>query len=142
MIAQGPESLRRLRLALSVASLANDGAIEQLGPLLHPELHVPSVPGLAPFKGYRGPDGFRRYFVEARSHGFHARADVTEAIVTVEGNVLASGDLVCTVDGESESLPAWFVYRFRDGLVSAIETYTDGKTARRGAHQPLGDASD
>ena len=118
-------------MALSVAELANAGKMEE--GLLHPELVVPSVPGVAPAPGFSGMDGIRRYFREAAAHNFLAQAALRAAHVTEAGNVFASGSLICTVSGHTEEFPAWFVYRFRDQLVSAIETYIDEDAAREAA---------
>lgn len=125
------EATKRLRMALSVADLANNCEMDE--GLLHPELAVPSVPGVAPAAGFFGIEGFRRYFEEAATHNFLAQAAFHTAHVTEAGNVLASGSLLCTVSELTQEVPAWFVYRFRDGLVSAIETYTDETAAREAA---------
>jgi len=49
--------------------------------------------------------------------------------VTPTGNVFATGELLSTVNGRTDGIPAWYVYRFRDGLVASIETYIDHDTA-------------
>lgn len=121
-ILDGLEATKRLRMALTVPDLAN--ACEMDEGLLHPDLAVPSVPGAAPSPGFYGIEGFRNYFKEAEDHGFLAQAAIHTARVTEAGNVLASGSLLCTVDAKYvNEVPAWFVYRFCDNLVSAIETY-------------------
>ncbi|MCW2990736.1 MAG: hypothetical protein JWM73_1330 [Solirubrobacterales bacterium] len=126
--------LERLALALRVALLAGEERLDEIQGLLHEDLEVPSVPGVAPGRGYRGIDGFSRYFAEAAAAGFRAVPEITAAEVTETGNVLATGRLVCHVRDAVEAVPAWFVYRFRDDRVSAIETYTDGAWARSAAH--------
>jgi hypothetical protein len=60
--------------------------------------------------------------------------------VTETGNVLASGSLLSTVDDVTSEVPAWFVYRFREGLVSAIETYLEADAAREQAGRPSAEA--
>jgi ketosteroid isomerase-like protein len=130
------EPLRRLHAALSVSSLFNAGRAEELAELLHPDVRVLSVPGVAPGAGYAGREGLLRYFDEAAEHGFVAHAAITEAHVTETGNVLASGSLLSTVQDLTSDVPAWFVYRFREQLVSAIETYLDRDTAREQARRP------
>jgi hypothetical protein len=40
------------------------------------------------------------------------RAEVTET-----GNVLAAGELISTTSQASAAISAWFLYRFRDGLI-------------------------
>jgi SnoaL-like domain len=127
------EPLRRLHAALSVSSLFNAGRTEELAEFVHPDVIVLSVPGVAPGAGYAGRDGLLRYFEEAAEHSFVAHAAITEASVTQAGNVLASGSLLSTVHDLTSDVPAWFVYRFRDELVSAIETYLDADTAREQA---------
>ena len=130
------EPLRRLHAALSVSSLFNAGRAEELAELVHPDVTVLSVPGVAPGAGYAGRDGLLRYFDEAAEHGFVAHAAITEALVTEAGNVLASGSLLSTVHDATSDVPAWFVYRFREQLVSAIETYLDRDTAQEQARRP------
>ncbi|HEX5924692.1 MAG TPA: nuclear transport factor 2 family protein [Baekduia sp.] len=130
------EPLRRLHAALSVSSLFNAGRTEELAELVHPDVTVLSVPGVAPGAGYAGRDGLLRYFDEAAEHGFVAHAAITEAHVTQAGNVLACGSLLSTVHDVTNDVPAWFVYRFREEMVSAIETYLDADTAREQARRP------
>jgi ketosteroid isomerase-like protein len=130
------EPLRRLHAALSVSSLFNAGRTAELTELVHPDVMVLSVPGVAPGAGYAGRDGLLRYFDDAAEHGFVAHAAITEAHVTEAGNVLASGSLLSTVHDLTSDVPAWFVYRFRDEMVSAIETYLDAETAREQACRP------
>jgi hypothetical protein len=130
------EPLRHLHAALSVSSLFNAGRAEELAELVHPDVTVLSVPGVAPGAGYAGRDGLLRYFDEAAERGFVAHAAITEALVTEAGNVLASGSLLSTVHDLTSDVPAWFVYRFREDLVSAIETYLDRDTARQQARRP------
>jgi ketosteroid isomerase-like protein len=125
----GLRPLARIALAMRVALLASEERVDELEGLLHPDLYVPSVPGVAPGKGFRGREGFERYFAEAASAGFKASAEIFRSEVTGAGNVFASGELTSTLRGQVEVVSAWFVYRFRDGQVSAIETYTDRDTA-------------
>jgi hypothetical protein len=133
------EPLRRLHAALSVSSLFNAGRPEELVALVHPDVRVLSVPGVAPGPGYAGREGLLRYFDDAAEHGFVVHAAITEAHVTEAGNVLASGSLLSTVHDLTSDVPAWFVYRFRDEMVSAIETYLDADTAREQARRPWPD---
>ena len=130
------EPLRRLHAALSASSLFNAGRTAELIELVHPDVTVLSVPGVAPGAGYTGRDGLLRYFEEAAGHGFVAHAAITEAHVTEAGNVLASGSLLSTVHDVTSDVPAWFVYRFREEMVSAIETYLDRDTAHEQARRP------
>jgi ketosteroid isomerase-like protein len=130
------EPLRRLQAALSVCSLFNAGQPAGIAELVHPDVTVLSVPGVAPGAGYPGREGLMRYFAEAAEHGFMAHAAITEARVTETGNVLACGSLLSTVGDATSEVPAWFVYRFRDGLVSAIETYLRPDAAREQADRP------
>jgi ketosteroid isomerase-like protein len=123
------EPLRRLHAALTIARLSNAARADEAAEFCHPDITILSVPGVAPGPGFRGRSGFRRYFGAAAAHGFQAQGAITEAHVTDAGNVLASGRLLSIVDGVPHGVPAWFVYRFRDGLVSAIETYLDWHTA-------------
>jgi hypothetical protein len=133
------EPLRRLHAALSVSSLFNAGRTEELAEFVHPDVIVLSVPGVAPGAGYAGRDGLLRYFEEAADHSFVAHAAITEAHVTPAGNVLASGSLLSTVHDLTSDIPAWFVYRFREELISAIETYLDAGTAREQARRSSAD---
>jgi ketosteroid isomerase-like protein len=130
------EPLRRLHAALSVSSLFNTGRTAELTELVHPDVMVLSVPGVAPGAGYAGRDGLLQYFEDAAEHGFVAHAAITEAHVTEAGNVLAAGSLLSTVHDVTGDVPAWFVYRFREGMISAIETYLDRDTAHEQARRP------
>ena len=127
------EPLRRLHAALTVSSLFNEGRAQELAEFVHPDVRVLSVPGVAPGPGYTGREGLLRYFADAAEHGFVVHAAITEAHVTETGNVLASGSLLSTVHDVTSDVPAWFLYRFRDAMVSAIETYLDADTAREQA---------
>jgi hypothetical protein len=51
------EPLRRLHAALSVCSLFNAGQPAQIAELVHPDVTVLSVPGVAPGAGYPGREG-------------------------------------------------------------------------------------
>jgi hypothetical protein len=133
------EPLRRLHAALAASSLFNAGRTEELAEFVHPEVVVLSVPGVAPGAGYAGRDGLLRYFEEAAEHSFVAHAAITEAHVTQVGNVLASGSLLSTVHDQTSDVPAWFVYRFREEQVSAIETYLDADTAGEQARRSSAD---
>jgi hypothetical protein len=130
------EPLRRLHAALSVSCLFNAGRAEELVELVHPDVMVLSVPGVAPGPGYAGREGLMRYFDDAAEHGFVVHAAITEAHVTETGNVLASGSLLSTIHDLTSDVPAWFVYRFREDMVSAIETYLDRDTAHEQARRP------
>ena len=123
----------RLQLALRVAQAANERRMDE--GLLHPELRVASVPGVAPSPGFTGLEGFRHYLAEAEAHDFLAQAAINAAEVTPAGNVLATGALIVTAHGETESVPAWFVYRFRDDLVCAIETHLGEAEGRAAAER-------
>jgi ketosteroid isomerase-like protein len=87
------------------------------------------VPGIAPGPGYTGHDELGRYFAEAAKHETRAAAIITRAEVTKTRNVLAAGELISRTNHASGAITAWFVYRFRDGLISAVETYLDAETA-------------
>jgi ketosteroid isomerase-like protein len=122
------ESLRRLHVAMSTASHFNAGRVEQVLEAAHEDIRVMTVPGVAPGP-FCGRDELRDYFARAAAHTFHARAAITEARVTGAGNVFAAGNLVATIQDVTHDLPAWFVYRFRDGKLSSIETYLDVESA-------------
>lgn len=130
------EPSRRMGLVLRLIAFANDGGHGSLEDIVHPEIEVPSLPGVAPGRGYHGVQGFRSYFAEARRNRFVARAAVDRLEVTAAGRVLASGELLLDVAGAQERLPAWFVYGFRDGLICSLETFGDEDTARRRLQGP------
>lgn len=127
------EPLRRLRAALTLAEHVNAQRVEEAIDLAHPDISVLSVPGFAPGPGYFGHEEFRRYFVDAARHNAINQAAISRAEVTAGGNVLAGGELISTTPAARQSIPAWFVYRFQDGLISAVETYLDPKAAAKQA---------
>ena len=129
------EPLRRLRAALAMAEYSSTHQVSEMLELAHPLIEVRSVPGIAPGPGYVGHDQLRRYFAEAAKHQASAAAVIHRAEVTEKGNVLAAGELISTTNQASGAISAWFVYRFRDGLISAVETYLDAETAREQARR-------
>jgi len=131
----GPaEPLRRLQTALRMVELANAQAIDELLQLAHPEIVILSVPGVAPGPGYFGHAEVRGYFAAAGARGAQVQVEIHRLEITPAGTVFAGGLLSTSVDGVTESVPAWFVYRFRDKLLSAVETYLDRE---RGWQQAL-----
>jgi hypothetical protein len=112
-----------------MAELANAQAVDQLLELVHPEIEVLSVPGFTPGPGYFGHADLRRYFDDATARGAHAQVEIDRLEITPAGNVFAEGQLSTSADGITEALPAWFVYRFRDELLSAVQTYLDRQCA-------------
>ena len=135
------EPVRRLRTALAIAEFASMHQVGEALELAHPLIKVRSVPGIAPGPGYVGHDELRRYFTDAAKQEASAAAVIHRAEVTTAGNVLAAGMLLSRTSQASASVPAWFVYRFRDGLISAVETYLDADTAWEQAQRHL-DSSD
>lgn len=123
------ETLRRLQTALRMAELVNAQAVDQLLELAHPDIAILSVPGVTPGPGYFGHAGVRDYFTTAAAHGAHIQVQVDCLQITPAGTVFAEGRLHTSVDGVTESVAAWFVYRFRDKLLSAVETCLDRECA-------------
>jgi ketosteroid isomerase-like protein len=135
------EPVRRLRAALAMAEFSSTHQVSEALELAHPKIEVRSVPGVAPGPGYVGHDELRRYFAEAAEHEARAAAIIQRAEVTQTGNVLAAGELISTTDQASGVISAWFVFRFREGLIGAIETYLDAETAHAQAQRRV-DGSD
>lgn len=131
------EPVRRLRTALAMAEYSSTHQVNKMLELAHPLIEVRSVPGVAPGPGYVGHDELRRYFAEAAKHEARAAAVIHRAEVTERGNVLAAGELISTTTQASGAISAWFVYRFRDSLISAVETYLDVETAREQARRRI-----
>jgi ketosteroid isomerase-like protein len=121
-----------------MAEYSSTHHVSKMLELAHPLIEVRSVPGIAPGPGYVGHDDLQRYFTQAATHQASAAAVIHRAEVTETGNVLAAGELISTTRQASAAISAWFVCRFRDGLISAVETYLprrrDGTGAGAAAH--------
>ncbi len=124
-----------------MAEFSSTDRVSKALELAHPLITVRSVPGVAPGPGYVGHDELRRYFADAARQDASAAAVIHRAEVTEAGNVLAAGALVSRTRQASAEVSAWFVYRFRDSLISAVETYLDAETAREQAQRRV-DTSD
>jgi ketosteroid isomerase-like protein len=131
------EPVRRLRTTLAMAEYSSTHQVSKVLKLAHPLIEVRSVPGIAPGPGYVGHDELRRYFAEAANHEARAAAVIHRAEVTERGNVLAAGELISTTNQANGAISAWFVFRFRDGPISAVESYLDIKTAREQAQRRI-----
>jgi len=129
------DPVRRLRTALAMAEYSSTCQVSKMLKLAHPLIEVRSVPGIAPGPAYIGHAEVRRYFAEAAKHEASAVAVIQRAEVTETGNVLAAGELISRMNQATGAISAWFVYRFRDGLISAVETYLDAETAREQAQR-------
>ena len=134
------DPVRRLRTALAIAEFSSMHQVGEVLELAHPLIKVRSVPGIAPGPGYVGHAELGRYFADAAMHEASAAAVIHRAEVTTAGNVLAAGMLSHGQSGD-RSISAWFVIRFRDGLISAVETYLDAEAAWEQAQRHL-DSSD
>jgi ketosteroid isomerase-like protein len=55
--------------------------------------------------------------------------------------VVAAGELISKTHQTSGAISAWFVYRFSDGPISAVETYLDTEAAWEQARRRI-DGSD
>jgi ketosteroid isomerase-like protein len=130
------EALQHLRLVVDLlrGSSAAEPDADAIAELLHPELDVLAIPGLAPGQGYRSREEFLEgYFGESRRIGQHIEVDVSRVRVSPTAAILVDGRLRISVGDNTELVDAWFVYRFRDGRISAFGNYLEPTAAERAA---------
>jgi ketosteroid isomerase-like protein len=101
--------------------------------LLHPEIVFEPVSGAVLNGGrpYCGEEGMRRYFSDMHEHWreltvnpVHVRA-AGEAVVAL-GQVSGRG-----AAGSLDAAPTTWIFKFKDGLVSHIQVFSDERLARK-----------
>lgn len=127
------EALRHVRLVVELLERSRDEDPEGAERVLHPELEVLAIPGMAPGSGYGSRDEFMDYFEESRRIDQRIEPDVSRIRVTPAGIVILDGRLRITVGENTEFVDAWFVYEFRDGLIAKFGNYLDPLQAERAA---------
>lgn len=127
------QSLRHVRLVIELLDRSGAGDAAGVVDLLHPELEVLAIPGMAPGKGYRSREEFLGYFEDAGRIGQRIETDVSRVRVSPSGSVIVDGALRITVGENTEVVDAWFVYGFRDGLIATLGNYLEPAQAERAA---------
>jgi ketosteroid isomerase-like protein len=101
--------------------------------LLHPEVVFQAVTGAVMNEGepYRGHEGMRRYFAQVEEHW--QELQVTPVQVRAAGGaVVALGHANGTGAGGSvRDAPTTWVFKFKDGLVSQVQVFSDERLARQ-----------
>jgi hypothetical protein len=126
-------NLRRIRMVVDLLRLSGEEAVDEIAPLIHPQMRMLAAPGIAPASRYESREDFLGYFGEASANGILIQPDASQIRVTPSGSVLVTGNLrIAGPDGVDE-VAAWFVYTFRDGLIGSLETYLDDEMAEKAA---------
>ena len=121
--------LAQVGMVLDLLRFSADEAVDDIAPLLHPEMRVLAAPGVAPSRPYETRTDFLEYFAEARRNGVLVEPDVREVRFGPTGAIVVSGSLRMTTRAGEAETPAWFVYTFRDGLIASLETHLDAALA-------------
>lgn len=125
--------LRELGMVVDLLRHSAREAVDEVAPLLHPELRVLAAPGVAPVRPYQTREDFLRYFAEARANGVLVEPDLRELHLMPSGAIMAVGSLRMTTSGGADETPAWFVYTFRDGLIASLEAHLSSDLAETAA---------
>jgi hypothetical protein len=107
--------------------------VERIRPLLHPEMKVATAPGIAPPVRRPGREGFLDYFRETEAMNLLMEPDAYEIHACLSGKVLVAGALRFTATRDVSEAPMFYVYTFRDGLISHFETHLKRETAEDAA---------
>jgi len=129
--------LHHIGLVVDLLRLSGEEAVEAIVPLLHPQMRVLAAPGIAPARPYQTREDFLDYFSDARAQGVLIEPDAQEVRASRSGAVMVAGRLRMTTSDSVDETPAWFVYTFRDRLISSLETYLDGDMAEEAAGFPV-----
>jgi ketosteroid isomerase-like protein len=135
-------ALQHIGLVVDLLRFSADEAVEEIAPLLHPQMQVLAAPGVAPARLYQTREDFLAYFADARAHDVLVEPDAREIRITPSGAVVVTGSVRMTTLDSIDETPAWFVYTFRDQLIASLETYLDGKMAAEAAADPVGSSAD
>lgn len=127
------------RIARAAADAFNRGDEDAFAALAHPQFtFTPMLTGSG--EPYRGPEGARRYLRDARAWA------TTELIVHEVGDygdvIVTRGELSLEANGRRARVPAVYVTRLRDGLVTEVATLADVAAAAQALAVPeRGDAA-
>jgi len=126
-------ALHRIGVVVDLLRLSGARDIKNIEPLLHPDMQVVPAPGIAPKASRRGRAGFLDYFRDTESKGILMEPDAYEIQHCLSGKVLVAGSLRFTNNGTITQAPVFYVYAFRDGLISCLETHLDREGAKQSA---------
>ena len=126
--------LREIGMVVDLLRLSATEAIDDIAPLLHPEMRVLAAPGIAPARRYQTREDFLEYFSEARRNGILIEPDAHEIRFGATGALMVTGSVRMTNHGGgTDETPIWFVYTFRDGLIASLENHLDPTMAAEAA---------
>jgi ketosteroid isomerase-like protein len=101
--------------------------------LLHPQIVFEAVTGAVMNEGqpYIGHEGMRRYFAQVEEHWHELQVKPVQ-IRAAGGAVVALGDVSGKgVGGSVHKAPTTWVFKFKDGLVSHVQIFSDERLARQ-----------
>ena len=130
--------LAQVGMVLDLLRFSAHEAVDDIAPLLHPEMRVLPAPGIAPSHPYETREDFLGYFAEARRNGVLVEPDVRDIRFGPTGALVVSGNLRMTSRAGAAETPAWFVYTFRDGLIVSLENHLSAAMADQAAGIPAG----
>ena len=130
--------LAQVGMVLDLLRFSAHEAVDDIAPLLHPEMRVLAAPGIAPSHPYETREDFLEYFAEARRNGVLIEPDLREVRFSPTGAIVVSGSLRMTSRAVTAETPAWFVYTFRDGLILSLENHLSADMADEAAGIPVG----
>ena len=130
-------SLAQVGMVLDLLRLSAAEAVDDIAPLLHPEMRVLAAPGIAPARPYETREDFLAYFAEARKNHVLVEPDLVEVRFGPTGAIVVSGSVRMTSRAGVVETPAWFVYTFRDGLIASLENHLSAEMAGEAAGIPL-----
>ena len=126
-------SLEQVGMVLDLLRLAAAETVDEIAPLLHPDMRVLAAPGIAPPGPYETREDFLAYFAEARRNRVLVEPDLREVRFGPTGAIVVSGSLRMTSPAGVVETPAWFVYTFRDGLIASLENHLSADMADEAA---------
>lgn len=126
-------ALHRVGVVVDLLRRSSGGDIEGIKPLLHPEMTVFAAPGIAPQVHRPGREGFLDYFRDTEARNIRMEPDAYEIHACLSGKVLVAGAIRFTIKERVTEAPVYYVYAFRDGLISCFETHTDRSAAEEAA---------
>ena len=112
------------RIARAAVDAFNRGDADAFAALVHPDFEFrPLLTRSASGEPYRGPEGARQYVRDSRAWArtrlvLHEIGDYGDVIVT-------RGELSLEANGRRAQVPAVYVTRLRDGLVTEVATLAD-----------------
>ena len=128
--------LRQIGMVVDLMRLSAAENLDEIAPLIHPEMRMLAAPGVAPMRAYETREDFLEYFAEARKNGVAVLPDAHEVRFAPSGAVVVTGSLRISSRGGDADTPAWFVYTFRDGLIASLEAHLSAEMAEQATGAP------